>query len=407
MYTPLDLPLEESSTTRRADRRVVAIMFAMLGGIVLGFLASRVPYVLSSTLGVRPNDTLVSVRVLRSPGNLAVLNEKWGTFMPLQGLPMNLPALCGLGARECTVHIGPHGTISLAIDGIIDETTVTQYGWQIWQDGETTLITPPGTNVGTYGKRITLGALLPWYDGEVTIIPENEDRAMLTLSSQAITLHGFGIPGALTANPAIPSETIVVAASSIAEQLIGTVGSGETLESIEPIAELLATLSTHGTSALLTQDADGLGYYLSTDARNISVDDASAIGKDLMNRMYLSTVRWTSDDGEVFEELRADTQDLVLDIQAEEHYTFLTLTKGANVLRITKTPEILTISNRDATISNAITPRSTCLRNAHTWVSTEAWLEIIGANVTDGLFTTFAEGTTEIALSARKIRLCW
>lgn len=407
MYTPLDLPLEESSTTRRADRRVVAIIVAILGGIALGFLASRAPYVLSSTLGVRPNDTLVSIRVLRSPGNSAILNEKWGTFMPLQGLPMNLPALCGLGARECTVHIGPHGTLSVAIDGIVDETMVTQYGWQIWQDGETTLITPPGTSVGTHGKHITLGALLPWYDGEVTIIPEDEDRAMLTLSSQAITLHGFGIPGALTANPAIPAETTVVAASSIAEQLIGTVGSGETLESIRPIAELLTTFSTHGTSALLTQDADGLGYYLSTDARNISVDDASAIGKDLMNRMHLSTVQWTSDDGEVFEELRADTEDLVLDIRAEEYYTFLTLTKGDNVLRITKTPEILTISNRDVVITDATTPHSACLRHAHTWVSTDAWLKILGTDVTDGLLTTFIEGTTEIALSARKIRLCW
>lgn len=407
MYTPLDLPLEESSTTRRADRRVVAIIVAILGGIALGFLASRAPYVLSSTLGVRPNDTLISIRVLRSPGNLTILNEKWGTFMPLHGLPMNLPALCGLGAQECTVHIGPHGAMSLAIDGMIDEATIAQYGWQIWRDDETTLITPPGTSVDTHGKRIILGAFLPWYDGDVTLVSEDEDRAMLTLSSRAITLHGFGIPGALTANPTIPAETKVIAASSIAEQLIGTIGNSETLESIAPISAFFSALSTHGASALLTQDADGLGYYLSTDARDISVDDASAIGKDLMNRMFLSTVQWTSDDGEVFEELRADTEDLVLDIQAEEYYTFLTLTMENNVLRITKTPEILTISNRDVAIADAITPHSTCLRNAHTWVSADAWLKIIGADVKDGLLATFIEGTTEIALNARKIRLCW
>lgn len=408
MHAPLNLPLPAAPTTRRAHRRVVAIGIAALGGVLLGFLAFRMPFAVATTLAMRPTDTAVSIRLLRTHANEEMIANHLDEMLPLEDVPSTLSQLLAMSNREATLHITQNGDVSLAIDAPLStamHAIMASFGYNVITQGTTSLITKATDTTGSWA--LVPSALLPWHDGEVRVFDgRTSAQGALRLTKNGVTIGMLTEAGGGT--PAhIPKGTTIVFAGSIADAYFSYPAIAESLSAL-PTSHLLEAILDEGASIAVFHDEKGTGYFLSMSAKDLTVEEVAALGKDIIGRTSLSTQEWTSPDGESYSELRIDPLTIATDIRAEEDFTFITLSAGDERLRLTKTPDTLTISNRDITIDSTVEPQSTCLNNALFWMNSALFVEETHDEVQrDPLTRSLLRSFSEIAVNSHKIRFCW
>ena len=211
-----------------------------------------------------------------------------------------------------------------------------------------------------------------------------------------------------TTQPMAADETTV---SAYLTTIPGEILVPTALQSLmsSPISTIFDLFTENGGTLLLTHDALGDGYVLTTTPGSLTSEDLAAMGKDIINRGSLSTQAWTLEDGSTYQEVVGASDSLSVDIRAEEDFTYVSLkSANGNTLRMTKAPDSLTIANREILITGGVKVRSACIPNAHSWITLDDFVQNANATTTNTDATSvFIKLFSEIAVSNSKVRMCW
>ncbi len=409
----LNIPLEGQITTRRDYARVVALYSALGLGLVLAVVAWRLQYVIAPTLRYQPNDTAMSIHLLVTPNNKHLIADHLSGLTVMAGSPVTLNEIIAESKREVTFDISNDGSVSYVIDKALDEESgksLAGFGYKTSIHGNTTVVTKSSNGVQDTGVHVTLRALSPFFQGEVITYGAKATREPLHINAKGITIRGTDVAADEAMMPMISADAKVLASLTVPANSLQLPVLAAELLPIPADSRALAMLLANGGSILLTEDKAGLGYYLSFAPGDMTVDEAASLGKDMMNRVSLATLAWTTSDGTSYNELRSNPADITTDIKAEETYTFITLAnKAGETLRIAKTPSLITVANREISLENGARPASTCLSDAHTWLATSL---ITGQTPTmllnnNRAAAMFLENFSEVAINNNRTKLCW
>lgn len=405
MHQPLNIPLTAPMTTRRDSRRVVALVSGIVFGACAGLFAFRVPFAISTTVTMAPTEA-ATIRVLKTDNSIDILTARFGTQALFPGAPWTLHTLFKVSRHEITIALLPNGEMVYIIDTALPDAmrqSAAAFGIQTVVSGNATAIGPKGVIFSHSRNRVVPTALLPWHDGEVR---DGSRRGAATITTKGLTLHRMGV-SVETARPTIPEESTVSA-------YLTTVAGGLQVPSAlrqlmtSPAGSVLSLLSESGGTLLLTKDRFGEGYVLTTSTQNLTSEELAAIGKDVMNRSSLSTQALTIEDGSTYEEIVGANNDVTVEIRAEEDFTYVSLKNtDGDVIRMTKTPDSLTIANREIAVSQGKKAESLCLHRAHTWLRTDAFPQNLTSSASNNALQNLLYGFDEMAINNSKIRLCW
>lgn len=405
MHQPLNIPLTAPITTRRDSRRVVALVSGIVFGACAGLFAFRVPFAISTTVTMAPTEA-ATIRVLKTNSTVDTLNAHLGMKAIFPGSPWTFATLLQESRREVTIVLMPSGEMAYVVDTALPESmrkTAAAFDMAVVVDGNTTIVSSRNVSFHETGHRGVPAALFPWHDGEVR---DGGRHGAVTVTAKGITLHQLGI-AMETTRPTVPEGATAVAhLTTVADSLLVPAAMRQLMAS--PIGDVLGLFSENGGTLLLTNDALGEGYVLTTSSGDLTSEALATIGKDIMNRSSLSTQSWTLEDGSTYQEIVGSSEDVAVEIRAEEDFTYVSLKNAyGDVIRMTKTPDLLTIANREIAVSQGERSESPCLRNAHTWLQTS----ILPQNQTTAspydAMPTFVRAFSEIAINNSKIRLCW
>lgn len=393
MHQPLNIPLCTPATTRRDTRRVVAIVSGIIVGACIGLLAFRAPFVISKTAVMIPADA-ATVRILKTDHTVDLLNAHLGNRQIVPGAPWTLETLLRHTQRELSVSLLTSGEVVYSIDAVLPEemrNTAKAFGMHIDVQDGITRISPIKIDNTTGGQHFVLRGLLPWHQGEII---DDERRGSLRITARGITFRGLGI-ATETPRARLPNDMKVLAHFTATTKTSGFPSNLMSMLS-SPMGEMISILQENGGTLAITGDEQGESFILTTSPGNLQSEELASMGKDIMNRTVLSTQDWTIYDGSTYQEIVAASADVTVDVRAEEGFTFVSLRNSAEgLIRMTKTADILTISNREIDITRGEKAKSSCLRSAHTWL-------------TEDLFTEPAiKSFTEIAVNGGNVRLCW
>lgn len=413
MPSGLNIQLEQQPTTRRDYRRVVALCSAIGAGVIFAILIFRLQFAFDSTLGLRPQNTLVSANILKSASNVRLLNEHLGNYAVLPGLPLTLTDFISLTNDSLSVHMAQEGITAVTIDKALDANTTANlavFGYKATNEGKATIISPEGTDIENIGKSFKLRALSPFSDGELNIVEQKTSSFPIKISKKGVRLIGIGIATENISTPLAPSNTVVLGQISIPGE--NYLAIPQIIESIVPIKatfSAFSTLAKQGGNLLLTEDEQGIGYFLSFPPADISVEELANLGKDIINRQSLTTQAWTTTDGEDYLEIRSGVDEIITDISAEDSFTLITLTNShQDTVRLARTASLLTLSNREISLENAERPKSDCLHNAHTWFATDLIRQFDTTSLnTNTAIANILVNFEQIAINSRKTQLCW
>ncbi len=369
---------------------------------------------MSTTLGLRPETTAASIRVLVTPANVRTLDERLGTYAPATGLPWTMRDIIARSKREFSIHITSDGQISITVDTPLpeeDAAALSAFGFSAITADAVTVIVPDGLPTGETGPSFRAGALLPTYDGDLHIFGEETASAPLRITGGGVSIVGMGIAeDGIASGLFAPNGAAVLAKLAIPAGFHDVPMMWESLLPVAATAKALDTLLANGGALLVTEDRDGLGYFLSFPPGDLTVEELASLGKDIMNRQTLTTQAWTTEDGEAFTEIRSATEDIAIDIRAEEAFTLISLSNTTgNLIRLAKTPNLLTLANRDISLENTEKVQSECMYRAHSWFKTSVLphAEVAGLLNTNHTLVTFLRNFEEVAINVSKITLCW
>lgn len=407
MQPALNIPLGAPVTTRRDTGRIVAIAGGIVVGIFLGILAFRVPFAFSTTLGMSPEDS-TTLRILKTAGTKELIDTNLGHAAIFPGAPWSISSLFAQSKSEMTIALLQNGGIAYIIDAPLSKNmqkTADAFGMYIRVAGKTSIIASSEVAKGSAALRVIPTALFPWHKGDIS---DGKANGTLTVTKKGITLNGVGIP----ADPSqirVPTETNVLGLVSFSENSNSPVPAMLAPLLATPVGDVVSLLAESGGALLLTRDALGDGYVLMAPSGDLTSEQLAAVGKDLMNRSRLSTQEWTFEDGTSYDEIISNNDEVAVEVRAEEDFTYVSLidTNGS-IIRMTKTADLLTIANREIDIAKGERVESPCLRGAHSWLSRT----VLGDDSPSDMFfydtrAVFLKSFSEIAISNKKIRLCW
>lgn len=406
MYDGLNIPLTGSAITRRDSGRVAALVGGIVFGLCIGVFAFRAQFTFSRTIGTAP-DGATTLHILKTHGNFTTLNAHIGNKAIFPGAPWTIRTLFAASEREMTIAILANGEMAYVIDAPLSndmQKTATAFGIQAVVSNGTTFIAPNDVTIGSRGLTFTPSSLSPWHEGEIR---DGERKGALVLNDQGVTLKHMGI-AIETAQPIITSGSVVTAYLTTVPNGIAIPTAFHPLMT-SPINKILSLFTENGGTLLLTHDELGDGYVLTTTPGDLTSEELAAMGKDIINRSSLSTQVWTLDDGSIYQEIVGASDSLFVDIRAEEDFTYVSLkdTVG-NTLRMTKAPDSLTIANREITITGGEEAQSSCIGNAHSWISLNDFTQSATATaINTDATSVFINFFSEIAISNSKVRLCW
>lgn len=406
MIAPLNIPLTGSATTRRDSGRVAALVGGIVFGCFIGVLSFRAQFVIAPTLRYAPEGA-TNIRILKTHANAEVLDAHIGRNQIFPGAPWTIDQLLHWSRHEMTVSLLPNGTISYAIDVPFSnelQRTAEIFGMNVRVNGNVTTVSAQNIDSTKSGIRISASALLPWRDGDVHY---GKTAGALTLNNHHI---GFGHMGIAmeTVPPTIQEGTTVLAyLTSVNDELALPTSLNALLSS--SFGDILDLFTENGGTLLITQDAKGVGYVLTTVPGDLTSEELAAVGRDMMNRTSLSTQSWTIDDGSTYSKIVGPGDDIAVDIRAEEDFTYISLKDAAgNIIRMTKTPYSLTVANREIAVEKGAVAKSSCLHNASSWIqNTQNNAESLVSTKNTDAISVFMQNFSEIAVGNSETRLCW
>jgi len=339
------------------------------------------------------------------PGVKKNLNQQIGARSLFGTGPWTVGNALSWSKQSMSMHMRSDEIIAVTIDqqpptGLQEQAEA--YGYMLKEeDNHFILIKGERDVTATRNSSLRVNQVHPWRKGGHT--EWNKEKA--TISPIFITKNHLTIPLKQkdknnTNERALFSEETRIAHLS-SNQMPGN-GPGQELTAIIPlqIAFQASQLDT-----TLAKDELGLAVGITMPSDEWTIESLTSLGSQMINLKSLSTVAWTFEDGTEVSEIVANTEEITPHIQTEEEVTLIIFQSGIEQIHLIKTPENVTISNRN--IERTFAERSvstSCLNNAQSFIRPQLVFDF-APELRAG--TGWYMHVHEIATSQKKQRFCW
>lgn len=385
-------------STTRHSWRVVWILSIVALIVFSVALFMRIIETRDLTSNFRPSDTSFTIRMIKTPQTITLSDKKIGNTQLFENHPWRIKDLIKWSDREFSIHVTADGKISATIDKNLDEpvkTALKNSGFTVVNSGKTTLITKE-EGINQKKIRFSLKLVNPSNDGEVLVYNEKTTSSAINISEKGIILK------ALTNIEESPSRFTFEEDSELLAQLWLTKEQTLSFSNFLPTnSSFTSLIESKNLYLTVAKDKRGIAYNILINESNISIDELAEIGQEIINLQSLSTSEWTMIDSSTIDEITVNEKEITSKITSSENNSFITLTntKG-DVVRITKTPNNISISNRNISLSPQKISKSTTCMNSSLFLNPKI---LSGKDKLTNILQTFHS----IAIKKNKTIFCW
>ncbi|MDP2632026.1 MAG: hypothetical protein Q8P30_04670 [Candidatus Uhrbacteria bacterium] len=406
MPRQLRIPFEPN-ISRRTSRRDIWLWASACLVLFFVFGVYRVWITRDTTSSFRPIETTASIRVIKSPRNINIIHENIGSSLLIPGGPWTIDDAFVWSNREFTLHFGDSGLEGITIDSKLNEEiwqTAEQFGFQIQELNGKSLISTNSTTTESTKSRITISGIGSRFGGEIFSWTDGPEVFSYILSQKGLKVRGLGGATNEQYNLALPEGTEILASMTLLPDEV----SNSQLNSFglsglpSALRNEMERVKTH---ILIGRDEAGYVISINLETGAFELEALAEMAEEMINRSSLSTTALTMEDGTTVSEIRSNSDTITSDIRAEEDYSLILVkNEKADVIRITKTAQFITISNRNIPLDLAeFSTKSQCLASAGSWVKIETLSQL--HNIQGGSY--LLRHFSEIAIGKRSSMLCW
>lgn len=411
MNNGLNIPLTYQ-TTRRGPWRVVWMLSVLLAVIFGTWAATRLVTTIDSTGAIRPTNATETVQILKTGRTVSRLSNHIGHQQVFFGQPWTYNDIFSLSKHQFALHYAEGELLAITIDNKLSEDTKRRFlqrSLHVQELGGRTVITSGEVSDLQSGrKRIQLGSVFPGFSGTVSEYREQDSplRSALFVTKYGVRTSknsqlDVGLPEAFP----ISDSLRVLAYYSVSD-----VRSSNFLSRLSPhFADLLNFSAETGAIMLAGEDQEGLALYIRTKTDK-SIEDLAVIGQDIINRSSLQQTSFVLEDGTRVSELRARRGSITSDLSAGDQVSTISLQNtDGDVLRISKSDDIVIITNRETATESDTQPVSACRRSLNYFVRPN---DLISAISEPHLYAEMSGSSldllfSEIAFGKRNTYYCW
>lgn len=399
MTAKLNIPLTQPSTTRRRSWRVVwMVCIQILLLITVWFAAAAIFRAQASTLTLAPENTQTSLLVIKNKKTIASISENIGNEQLFSSAPWTIQDAMSWSKREFSLHFHNGTLVGITIDQPLDKNTLALAEFLEFYTSN---------DHGNYGistvasqeRAISTFHAALLHPQTNAVFLENNNKYRTRINETSITIKGIG-----QNSPNFPSWNLSEGTEVLSRWYIppGTA----TLHG--PLSNLIQKEGAH---TLFAKDSLGLAHFITISDSDLTTEALADLGNSLISQYALTTTAWTTNDGSTFEEIRVDTNAIETEIESQDGLTSITSRVGNDVVRITKSSELITISNRELSSNPVPSQTSNCLPGADNYANLRELARTLNS---PGIITPHTVSTpvtstwfNEIAVNNRILRLCW
>lgn len=344
------LNISMNQTTRSKGRVVWNVLFLILV-IALTLVTFRIFSTIDRTSAFKPEDTQLSIRVLKRPESIKLMNEHIGNSQILPGAPWTISNIVDWSNNEFILHIESNGLMSVTLDNTItneQKLVIENYGYKTIEYGNKTLISK--TNKYKTGPvRIPLKLVNPVYNGELIFEDSSIKPQLINIKSKGITIKTESSEKKRAPWVSFPSNSEIIAQIWLEPGEI----SNYSFDSVLNSNELLNLIEENPAYLTLAREDQSLYYSIQINNSELELEHLAEIAKEVINRKNLSTTAWTLEDETVVQEIISDPKSIQSNFSSTENTSLITITNtNGDILRISKTSENIIISNFEPSLEN-------------------------------------------------------
>lgn len=413
MHEKLNIPLEQTPT-RRHSWRVVWIPLVCLLAFLLSWSIFRLIISHDSTSNLYPIDRTSTIRIIKTPQNIKLLNKKIGNEPILAGSTWTIHDILQKSDSEFAIHLENDEIIAITTDKPLENNDISileSLGFNIKQEKKS-FIFGKGDFVHEDKLGIIASSVLPWHDGEY-YDTEKQKTNEIVINNTGITIKSGHKNDNLPENLKVNEDLEIIAHMPISLTQKQFPLISEFIIS-DPLFKQVLDEAT-GDWSIIAIGKDALGTFINIDftSEALTIEELAKFAEQAISQVSLSTLALTIEDDTVVQELRTNTRLIESSINNKGDSTIITSkNKSGDIITIVKNSDKISLINRDLfALDSQISIKSSCLPNSELFMNPSEILNITSFEVGEflkhqeksSLFMLFSE----IAIDKRKTRLCW
>ena len=406
MERSLNIPLTQR-TTHQIFWRVVRVFLFTFCAWAIVVATYRLFFTWNSVV---PNDSVVHIRIIKSPKTLADLKSFANGIEIIPGIPWSLDALLHESRHVLNIAYNNDGSIEVILDRALtteEQAKFSNFGIMVHATPSETILTN-ATTFNTLNHSIFYGIYTTLLARRAIRVTGGGDAFSAAVTKTDMTLHGFSAirePGI----ESVPSFDTLLFASFTRNELDALIPRAFS-QNTPGLANFFSLAQTNGLSAILRGTSDAIHYTFAipiTSETQSSVNESllRSLGKELTEIPTIEGITDFLDDGSKTTALRSRTEAVVV-LRDESPYRFLTATSPAGSVTLTQTPTHLTVTNITTTPSESVVPQ--CLTSASAFVRPSRIQNLLPKQTVylPQTLTTLLWRTSTIAATSSVTRLC-
>ncbi len=389
--------------------RVAGIILAAWS-IVTGF--HRLAFAFSAV--VPPNNT-VAIRITKNDQTIANLRSLAKGMNVVPGIPISLADALNATNHTLNIWFADDGTVTMIFDKPFDDRKSGGLDsiapGEIFSDYKQNItVISNNPALAPIQKSILKNILPTIFSGDSATLTLGDDRTDVSITSEAITLHGTAFLAAPNIDEPVTQSTRFSADISASD--ISTLAHRTFTQNTPGFASLLFLAGRNGISARIDDVDEILAYTFSiplTSETETLVNEAMlrSIAKELVEVPTIEGITTFLDDGSKSLTLRSREEASVV-VRDDAPYRFVTATTSHGTAYITQTPTLLTVSNH---VQNTNTPQAqfpTCLSGTIAFAQPRKLFSVLNIQTfyQPSLLSNLLWRADEIASTLSETRIC-
>lgn len=402
---PLHISLNEQ-TTRRRPWWVVWILGSGITALTCILIIFQSILALDTTSTIQPANTILSTNIKLTAKNRRILHNKIGNLQVFAGAPWVFDDVFKWANDEITIFIDKNGNYSVSIDQPIPNDVKSSFQTYklnaITGSHKNTTLLSKSDEIFEQKAKLYFALLNPWNNA---IIIESDSKKTLPVhfSENRISIRGIGLAQEMnTVN--MPSSTEILVQMYYPNGYLP--GINDDLSIINELFQ--ENIVNSDTFLTLGMDGDDFIYHILLKNSDLSLDDLSLIGNEIINRRTLSTTAWTINNAITVQELVVDQSAITKTLNNEQGISILTFAnQKGDFLRITKSDNVIAITNRESLLNSANKRFSTCAKTQNYIKPNAIVRELQATQNISFLSLNTLSIFQEIAFKRNSIKMCW
>lgn len=379
MESMLNIPILPNPTRQKIWRVVLGIGLVMIAGslcigtrrIITGFDPI-----------IAPAD-VTSIHLVRSIDTITHLHELVGGMNVIPGVPTSLDQFLAQSKRTVDVWFAKDGTVTVILDGVVDDPTVKRSFWHgIW-------------------SALTLGS-----DG---ILSQGPVSLPFTIDEHSMTLRGTGLLVAPKIDEAVSDATIFSA--HVAGNDVASLMPKAFTQNTPGFSSFFALAALNGISAHIDRTGDTSLYTLTVPLANAPAtftteDVLTSLARELVEVPTIDGVFGYLDDGGSITTLRSREVATVA-VRDDAPFRFITATSSRGSVSITQTPTMLSLTNRTQDSLSSLGRSKECLVGSLAFVRPTDLLVMNASSYRPSSLSDLLWTASEIGSSSTATKICF